>query len=227
MENNQSLEQGGLSHEGLMVLFHRVARFMVRAHHHHGHGAEHAQEHVLVMLNSKGATSQRDLQELMHVRSASLSELLGKLERRGFIARERDEDDRRNYVITVTETGREFAGKSEDARRESAAAIFAPLDTEERRQLADLLQKLLNAWEKDMEEHGELRGGHGRCGHARFHGHGRPRPHGMDHEGHHHDHPAEYADHGHGHEDGHGRGSGRGRAHGRGRGMGNDENGQG
>jgi len=50
---------------------------------------------VLAIVRERGGMSQRELLDLLDVRSASLSEVLAKLERNGLIARRRDDADRR------------------------------------------------------------------------------------------------------------------------------------
>jgi DNA-binding MarR family transcriptional regulator len=178
-ENNAA---AGVSSENLAVLFHRAVNFMVRAHHHHGH-AEHAQMRVLALLRDRNSMSQRELQEMLNVRSASLSEILGKLEHRGFIGRRHDERDKRNFIVTVTGRGSAVVAAGEDVRRKSDEALFASLSGEERQQLAELLDKIIRALEKSASGHGRHhdhgaghrhgRGRHGHDGHGAWHGHGR------------------------------------------------------
>jgi DNA-binding PadR family transcriptional regulator len=122
--------------------------------------------------------NQRELQEMLNVRSASLSEILGKLEHRGFIRREHDEQDKRNFIITVTEQGSDAVAANKDIRRKSADALFASLSENERRQLSELLDKIIRALEKNTSEHthhydhkvGHLHG-RGHHGHDGWHSH--------------------------------------------------------
>jgi DNA-binding MarR family transcriptional regulator len=178
------------SSENLAVLFHRAVRLMARAHHHHGH-AEHAQMHVLALLEGRKSLNQRALQEMLDVRSASLSEILGKLEQRGFIERERDEEDTRNFTITVTGQGSSAVAAVGDIRRKSADALFSSLSGNERQQLAELLEKVVRALEKDTSEYAGHpgcgaghAGGRVRHGHDRHDGHGGRRGHEHGHHAH-------------------------------------------
>jgi DNA-binding MarR family transcriptional regulator len=189
--------------ENLAVLFHRAVKFMARVHHHQGH-AEHAQMRVLSLLKDRHSMNQRALQEMLNVRSASLSEILSKLEHRGFIERKRDEEDKRNSVITVTEQGSLNVAATEDIRRESAKTLFASLSEDERQQLAELLEKVVRALEKDTSECADHHGheaGHA-CGrshhgsdnhddHDDWHGHGHHMPGDGGIFGHEHHAPAE------------------------------------
>jgi DNA-binding MarR family transcriptional regulator len=170
MNNNNGAAT--VSGEHLAGLFQRAVKCMARAHHHQGH-AEHAQMHALALLDQRRSMNQRALQELLNVRSASLSEILGKLEHRGFIERTRAEEDKRNCIITVTGQGSAAVTASGDSRRKSADALFASLSDAERRQLAELLEKVVRALEKETSGYAAHHGCEG--GHA----HGR-NPHGHD-----------------------------------------------
>lgn len=132
--------------------------------------------------------TQREMQDRLQVRSASLSELLHKLERAGLVERVRDESDKRSVVLSPTPEGRRLYEEHAGARRERAEAMFAALDETERKDLAALLTKLVAAWRPDdSDESGEE--AEGRCGcrgHGHGHGHGR---HGcMGRHGRHHGH---------------------------------------
>jgi DNA-binding MarR family transcriptional regulator len=170
-ENNAALDTS-VTNETLAALFHRAVKLMVRMHHHQGH-AGHAQAHILAMLKAHGSINQRELLEMHNVRSTSLSELLGKLENRGFITRARDEQDKRNFIITATEQGKAATEVHEDARQKNADALFASLSDEDRQKLGELLGKLVNAWEEKfagLDSQHEC--GHGRHIHGHEHGHG-------------------------------------------------------
>lgn len=195
--NSASPRTGG---EELFMLFRGVLKHMARLHHHgHGHGpGRHAQRHVLAILRERGSLNQRELMGMLNVRSASLSELLGKLERHGLVRRERDEQDRRNFVISPTEAGNMAFSEHESERREQAEQVFAALDAEERASLAGLLEKLARSLEADESargchaedgEHGHGPHGHWKSGH---HGH----PEGRERHGHYHHHERHREGHG-------------------------------
>ncbi|MDR1920676.1 MAG: MarR family transcriptional regulator [Candidatus Adiutrix sp.] len=141
---------------------------MSRYHHNRGN-TQHAQAHVLAVLKEREPMSQRDLMEMLNVRSASLSEILAKLERNGFTARERSDQDKRNFIISVTEQGRAMAEEHKKEHLKNAEAIFAPLSDVERQQLGELLEKIIMSLEKDDPEH-DMEHEHG-FGHRRGRGH--------------------------------------------------------
>lgn len=110
----------------------------------HRAGAVSSRERMLRLLAERGEMPQSDLVLLLDLRSASVSEQLGKLEAQGLVVRRRSEEDRRGVTIELTEAGRELAG----SLPEGAQGAFAALDESEREQLSALLKKLLSNWEK-------------------------------------------------------------------------------
>jgi DNA-binding MarR family transcriptional regulator len=147
------------SDERLLHLFRRAAKWLGRGRHHRDAG-RHAQGHVLSILGESGNLSQRELLEQLHVRSASLSELLIKLEKNGAIVRRRSEKDRRNFLLQLTERGRLELAEHHRHRRRSAEHLFSALTDAERESLAALLTRLVEAWEaeeKQREDHGGWR----------------------------------------------------------------------
>jgi DNA-binding MarR family transcriptional regulator len=160
-----------VSDEQLLQLFHRASKWMMRGHHrgnatdHHTHGqheedrdghirrhllangqARHAQGRILFILSEREGLSQRELLDMLHVRSATLSELLFKLENNRLILRQRDEKDKRNYRLFLTESGRATLEEHRQRRQETATRLFSALDETERASLAALLTRLLALW---------------------------------------------------------------------------------
>lgn len=163
------------SHGDLPALLQKLGKFLHRAHHLEGH-PRHGQRRILAILKEGGSLNQRDLLEDLDIRSSSLSELLAKLTRQGLITRERDEGDRRNYVIRITERGRAAMEDHGAMQSERDALLFAALSESERRDLGNLLQKLLNSW-GDIFSRPGMDSGHGGFKGRSFSGRGR---HGRD-----------------------------------------------
>lgn len=170
MDSEETMHGQGGYRNSLTGLFRRMLKHMARAFHHHGHRG-HAQKRVLAILREKENISQRELMEYLGVRSASLSELLAKLEHNGLITRDREEYDRRSYVITITESGRAAVAGYEEERRGREDLFFSSLTAEERQQLTSILGKLVEALDSESsDDHPHGRHGH-RGYHSREHGH--------------------------------------------------------
>lgn len=174
----------------LLAQMHHTVMAMHRAWHSRGH-AGHTQSRILGILSEHSPLEQRTLLEHLGMRPASLSELLRKLEDNGFIVKERDEADRRNFNISLTGKGREAAtqirGRHGGGLEREAEAIFADFSPEERAQFMGLLEKLDTSLQSRLgaddgergnrHRHGHFgslrrRGGHG----GGRHGDGRSRP---------------------------------------------------
>ena len=73
-------------------------------------GGRSGQQHILVKLYKSGNhMTQRELQEQSCISSASLSEVLAKLEGAGLIERTRSDEDRRQLDIELTDLGTDHA----------------------------------------------------------------------------------------------------------------------
>ena len=117
-------------------------------HHAEGRGS---QRRVLFLLRERGPMSQRDLLEEMGVRPGSLSELLSKLEAKEFITKEKSEADKRNYNVTITETGLQALQEMHAHHQEMMSDLLSGLSPEERTQLSSLLEKLRLLWQERAE----------------------------------------------------------------------------
>ncbi len=71
-------------------------------------GLTYSQYTVMLVLWEYDQVTLRDLGGLLHLDSGTLSPLLKRLERQGFITRRRDEDDERVLRISLTDDGRDL-----------------------------------------------------------------------------------------------------------------------
>lgn len=115
----------------------------------------HGQGKVLVMLAENDGVSQKLLTEQSGIRPASLSELIIKLERNGLVERRRNEEDKRNRNVYLTDDGRALAETIKSRKDESADFLFDVLSEEEKETLTVLFDKLITSLEDkvaDMDE---------------------------------------------------------------------------
>lgn len=115
----------------------------------------HGQGKVLVMLAENDGVSQKLLTEQSGIRPASLSELIIKLERNGLVERQRNEEDKRNRNVYLTDDGRALAETIKSRKDESADFLFDVLSEEEKETLTVLFDKLITSLEDkvaDMDE---------------------------------------------------------------------------
>jgi DNA-binding MarR family transcriptional regulator len=133
--------------EDLTRLFHRAAKMMARMHHRHDN-AHHGQSHVYSILKKRGPMNQKDLLNLLNVRSSSLSEILKKLERRGLIVRERNKADKRSFIVSAVHKGEKGCHGHSKNPKSKMNEIFNILEADEKDQLKTLLGKLIQHMEQ-------------------------------------------------------------------------------
>jgi DNA-binding MarR family transcriptional regulator len=100
---------------------------------------------LLVVVDEARSLSQRRLADDLGIDAGNLVAVLDDLQGRGLLERPRDPEDRRQRLVTLTESG---ARTLEAARRATAAVedeVFAALSPSERRQLHGLT---LRAWRR-------------------------------------------------------------------------------
>lgn len=98
---------------------------------------------ILSILADRGAVSQRQLGDLMHVNRSVMVKLVDDLEREHHVVRERNPADRRSYALRLTEAGE---GARVEAQRDldrSEAILTAPLTQAQTGRLKQLLHTLL------------------------------------------------------------------------------------
>lgn len=118
---------------------------------HHRGGGGHGQARILRILQENGQLAQKRLQEMLGIRSGSMSELVGKLEDAGLILRERSAKDRRQVLLKISCEGERFIRQRERERQEQDGRLFLALSPEEQQRLGALLEKLLAAWRTEYD----------------------------------------------------------------------------
>jgi DNA-binding MarR family transcriptional regulator len=98
---------------------------------------------VLSALAEQGAASQASLGRRLWIDRSDLHAILGELERDGFVARVRDQQDRRRNLVELTRAGA-AALKRLDARIQAAQdELLEPLSATDRRHLLHVLKRLV------------------------------------------------------------------------------------
>lgn len=109
---------------------------------HTAHGLKPRQFEILGLLHDHGALPQSELIRAMGVDPSILVTLLNPLESDGLVTRERDPDDRRRHVVSLTPRGERRLDESSRAQKETEDELFAPLTRDQREQLRGLLLAL-------------------------------------------------------------------------------------
>jgi DNA-binding MarR family transcriptional regulator len=100
----------------------------------HGHAGDHrslSEVMALGELSEVDSMSQQDLAQLLGLEKSTVSRLVAGLERRGWLARDRDPGNRRFYQLRLTEAGQEVADRIGRDLRAHHARLLAALTPEE------------------------------------------------------------------------------------------------
>ena len=97
---------------------------------------------VLAILAEGVRETQGAIAAALGLDPSRLVALLDSLEERGLVVRQRDPQDRRRHVVSITPAGTKELGKIRALIRKLEEAFFAPLDDESQRQFHDLLLRL-------------------------------------------------------------------------------------
>ena len=127
---------------------------LVTAEHVRARGAElfktkdltHPQYNVLRILRGTGAVglSCREIGDRMITRDSDITRMLDRLENRGLINRERQEDDRRVVLVFISESGLELLRELDGPVTEMNKATLGHLKQDELETLSRLLKKARN-----------------------------------------------------------------------------------
>ncbi|MGM9606825.1 MAG: MarR family winged helix-turn-helix transcriptional regulator [Oscillospiraceae bacterium] len=126
-----------------------------------------SQRRVLFFLREHGPMTQREILEEMGVRASSLSELLSKLEAKGYVKKEKSETDKRNYNVSITDEGIQALEEMHVKHQAAMSDLLSDLSPEERRQLAALLEKLHTAWSQRPDAPPPHHGHGPKCAHRK------------------------------------------------------------
>ena len=137
-------------------LFEKIMRlqWLLQRQHMQNHGARgpfsdptRGQGRVLALLKMQPEISTKDLSYLLNIRQQSLSELLAKLEKAGYITRFPLESDKRVVMVRLTEKGK-------DARQEAPnfTDLFDCLNPEEQSSFGDYLSRIIEKAEEELGE---------------------------------------------------------------------------
>lgn len=117
----------------------------------HRRGGKRGQLKVLKLLKERGSITQKELLEVLTLKSGSVSETVKKLENQGFITKEKDKKDKRRINITITDKGVEYLEENMKINSEQEKILFTSLSEKEQEDLKRILEKLFSDWESKFD----------------------------------------------------------------------------
>ena len=136
----------------LALIGHEAMRRLRAAH--TAHNLKPRQFQILGLLHDQGGMAQRELMQEMEIDPSILVTLLNPLEADGYVARNRDPDDRRRHLVTLTAAGKRHLASASRAQKETEDALFASLSSDQRDELAASLLALRDGLAAEGAGHG-------------------------------------------------------------------------
>lgn len=130
--------------DSLYSIFSQVIRF----HYYRVHmllekvGVYPGQPHLLFTLAKQDGQSQKDLAEKLHIKPATITVMLSRMEKAGFVKRCPDKDDHRVSRVYLTEKGKNLLVEVKEALKTIESDCFNNFTVEEQLLLRRLLMQM-------------------------------------------------------------------------------------
>jgi DNA-binding MarR family transcriptional regulator len=106
------------------------------------------QYYVMASLSRQDhACSMQVLADITHQDAATVTGIVDRLVKLGYVSRQRGEDDRRKVYVTLEETGREIVDQVREVTHESWQHTFSALNQDELNEMLRMMSAVLLAWE--------------------------------------------------------------------------------
>jgi MarR family transcriptional regulator, 2-MHQ and catechol-resistance regulon repressor len=99
--------------------------------------------YVLRQLLKSGTQTPSQLAQGLHASSGRISALLGTLEKKGYVTRQIDENDRRNILVSLTDAGASQANRDKEDIDSAVRWIFSQMGERRTREYVNLTQEFM------------------------------------------------------------------------------------
>lgn len=110
-----------------------------------------AQAEVLIYLCEHKKAKMSDIAKEANVKLPTMTEIVDKLVKNGFLKRERDDTDRRNVWITIADNIKNKTKKIIQSHDRYIEKILSALTMEEKKQAINIINKIINNLKKEGE----------------------------------------------------------------------------
>ncbi|MGN7471284.1 MarR family winged helix-turn-helix transcriptional regulator [Brevibacillus sp. SAFN-007a] len=117
-------------------------------------GLTGAQFYILHQLEQRQRCTVGELADSMMVKPSAITAMIDRLDKHGYVSRDRDEEDRRVVYIRLLEAGKNILAQAKETRREALRQLFSHLTEDEWEQFVRLFEKLAVAVAADAREKG-------------------------------------------------------------------------
>ena len=94
-----------------------------------------------ILLFNNGTSTPTEISEAMKTTKGRISAILNSLEKKGFIGREIDKDNRRNIIVTLSDSGRDYVMKELRECYRIVAHVFEELGEEDSNRFVELAER--------------------------------------------------------------------------------------
>ena len=101
----------------------------------------------LLKLNEMGKVTQKDLAESRNLNNATVTRALERLEKKGFVKRIDDENDKRKRIVLLTSEGKQTINEILKKHESFKKDVFDDFDDNELQNLMTLLDRILSKLE--------------------------------------------------------------------------------
>lgn len=111
------------------------------------------QIHLLMILYNHENINQETLAEYLHIDKATVARAIKKLEKEGYVIRKKDENDRRNYHLFLTEKAKKLRPKILSILHQWTQQLLNGINQKDQDHLFKLLEKITsNAIKTNQQE---------------------------------------------------------------------------
>ncbi len=136
-----------LEYETVKLYYHIAAEITNQAKSKYKNMNHHSgQNSCLVLLDDRDGMDQNELSAKLGIRATSLSELINKLEKKGFVTRTLSSQNRRSFFVSITPEGHVEAEKSKKLILEDGFRLLEPLDDAEKQTFYSILKKISSTY---------------------------------------------------------------------------------
>lgn len=97
-----------------------------------------------ILLFKEGVSTPTEISEAMKSTKGRISAILNSLEKKGFIGREIDKDNRRNIIVTLSDSGREYVMNELQECYRSMTHVFEELGEEDSKKFVELMERVFH-----------------------------------------------------------------------------------
>ena len=110
------------------------------------------QFHLLNIIQHNDNINQRELAEILKITPATLSVRIKRMEKAGLLIRDIDKNDKRNFVLKLTEKGNDLIDNSHEFMKRNIILMFEGVTSEEIESLRSCLVKIQHNLDRKKED---------------------------------------------------------------------------